>query len=405
MTPLAHVLGTQVSGSLAQLRPAELVSALHALAVLRHKPEEAWTDSLLSAVLRGSCHLNAQAVAMLVAAAAMSGYEIQHDALDVLLLQASCAGAGAGSRAACVWLKERAGGRAAGLRPRAASPPPCCSTCRAWQTGCMLSSYLPALLAAAWAPSSVAWQTPWAHAWLGHCPDAAPSARPACLQARQALHLLSAPECIGLIDALSQQQHRPGPGFMAAYMDQAQRHLPALSFEQLAALIAGVADAAYKPQPQWMAEYMRALSVHAPAPGDVPALMRLLGALQKLQYTPPGDVFGRLEAQIDALALQLDLEPIQRLRAALDALQYESYTQATMLAAEAAAAAAAAEAEAAAAGVEDAASLLEAAAVGALAAAAAGAEEAPQDGAGAGEQPAGADATVDGEASELELLA
>ncbi|GBF92447.1 hypothetical protein Rsub_04551 [Raphidocelis subcapitata] len=158
------------------------------------------------------------------------------------------------------------------------------------------------------------------------------------LQARHALSGLAPQEHVSLIDALSAQHYRPGPGFMEEFMESLGARLPSLTLPQLAALLAGLAAVAYKPRPEWMRACMLAVVGAPPAPGDAPELLRLLGALRRMQYTPTGDILSGLEAQIEALGPGLDFRATQQLRAALSALEYVPQTTAAAAAAAAAAA-------------------------------------------------------------------
>jgi hypothetical protein len=151
------------------------------------------------------------------------------------------------------------------------------------------------------------------------------------LQARAALHMLSAPEHVGLIDALSQQHHRPGPVFMSVYMSQVQAHLPELSLGQQSVLIASLAAVGYKPAPAWMAAFMGQLVGQQVTSGDAAELLRLLAALRRMQYVPTSQAAQQVEALIDSIALTVPYPQLQQLRAALTDLQYKPYVAAALV--------------------------------------------------------------------------
>eukprot|EP00878_Enallax_costatus_P019227 GHUV01020281.1.p1 GENE.GHUV01020281.1~~GHUV01020281.1.p1 ORF type:complete len:626 (+),score=224.99 GHUV01020281.1:769-2646(+) len=148
------------------------------------------------------------------------------------------------------------------------------------------------------------------------------------LQARAALHMLSAPEHVGLIDALSQQHHRPGPVFMSTYMSQVQAHLPELSLGQQSVLIASLAVVGYKPAPTWMAAFMGQLAGQKVAAADAGELLKLLAALRRMQYVPTSKAAEQLEGLIDGIAVGLPYQLLQQLRGALADLQYKPYVAA-----------------------------------------------------------------------------
>jgi hypothetical protein len=233
-----------VTAALPTLAPRDLLAALRALGALRARPSDAWIGALFRRLLLSSCHVSAPSVAALLATAAALGYQLQHDWVELLLMQA-----------------------------------------------------------------------------------------------RGALGGLSPHEHVGLIDALAAQRYRPGPGFMEEFMQPLGAHLPRLGFGQLAALLAGLAAAAYKPPPQWMRACMVA-AVSAPAGADdAQQLLRMLGALKRMQYTPTGDILAGLESRVAAAAAGADHRATQQLRAALAALEYIPQTAAAAAAAAAAPAA------------------------------------------------------------------
>ena len=162
------------------------------------------------------------------------------------------------------------------------------------------------------------------------------------LQARHLLMTLAPHEHVGLMDALSHQHYRPSPGFMSEYMGSIQQRLPELSLEQITLLLAGLAQVGYKPAPQWMRTTMLQLLQRPTTGSDYQTVLRLLGALKKMQYTPSADIMAGLEKQIDGMAMGLLLGQVQQLREGLAALEYVPYVPAA--AAHAAAAAAGADA-------------------------------------------------------------